>query len=169
MDFYQVTIPHTIKLLAKLETWLDKAAALADQKKFKADTLLQARLAPDQYPLVRQIQAACDQAKFSAAKLTGKQPPSHPDTESTFAEIRARIQSVREYLGTFKPEDFAGAAERPCSHVWMQGKALRGRDYWLEMGQPNFFFHYTTAYAILRHNGVDLGKSDYLTDLSFMN
>jgi hypothetical protein len=167
MNLYEATIPVFTKLLGGIEKWLDKAIAHADQKKFDPEILVNARLAPDQYPLVRQIQAACDQAKFAAAKLTGKEPPSHPDTEKTLPEIRARIRTVLDYLKTFKPEDFAGAEERACSHTWMQGKAMRGGDYLDHLVLPNFHFHMTTAYAILRHNGVDLGKMDYLIDLPF--
>jgi hypothetical protein len=167
MNLYDATVPIFTKLLSNVEKWLDKAAALADAKKFELDSLAGARLAPDQYPFVRQIQAACDQAKFTAAKLCGKEPPAHPDTEKTIAEIRQRIRTVVAYLGTFKREDFAGADERTCSHAWMGGKTLRGDDYLNHLGLPNFYFHLTTAYDILRHNGVDVGKMDYLVDLPF--
>src|SRR3954463_10037113 len=112
MNLYDATVPIFTKLLSNVDKWLDKAAALADTKKFDVDTLAQARLAPDQYPLVRQIQAACDQAKFTVPKLTGKEPPAHPDTEKTIADIRQRVHTVVAYLGTFKREDFEGAEER---------------------------------------------------------
>src|SRR5688500_9601226 len=127
MNLYDATIPVFTKLLNGIEKWLDKAIAYADQKKFDPEILATARLAPDQYPLVRQIQSACDQAKFVAAKLTGKEPPSHPDTEKTLAEIRARVRTVIDYLKTFKPEDFVGAESRPCQHSWMPAK-MRGGD-----------------------------------------
>ncbi|MEO8705887.1 MAG: DUF1993 domain-containing protein [Kofleriaceae bacterium] len=167
MNLYDATVPVFSKLLGGVERWLDKAAAHAEAKKFDPDILAQSRLAPDQYPLVRQIQSACDQAKFTAAKLTGKDAPSHPDTEKTLVELRARIKTVIEYLKTFKREDFAGAEERPCGHSWMGGKTLRGGDYLDHFALPNFHFHMTTAYAILRHNGVDLAKSDYVVELPF--
>ena len=167
MNLYDATVPIFTKLLSNVEKWLDKAAALADAKKFDVDVLASARLAPDQYAFVRQIQAACDQAKFTVAKLTGKEPPAHPDTEKTMAEIRQRIRTVVAYLGTFKREDFTGAEERPCSHSWMGGKTLRGGDYLDHFALPNFHFHLTTSYDIFRHNGVDLGKMDYLVDLPF--
>lgn len=167
MTLYDSTVPVFTKLLSNVEKWLDKAAAYADAKKFNVDILASSRLAPDQYGFVRQIQAACDQAKYTAAMLTGKEPPAHPDTEKTMAEIRQRIRTVVAYLGTFKREDFHGAEERPCSHSWMGGKSLRGGDYLDHLALPNFHFHLTTAYDILRHNGVDLGKMDYLVELPF--
>ena len=100
MNLYDATVPVFTKLLSNVEKWIDKAAALADAKKFDVDVLASARLAPDQYAFVRQIQAACDQAKYTVAKLTGKEPPSHPDTEKTMAEIRQRIRTVVAYLGS---------------------------------------------------------------------
>jgi uncharacterized protein len=167
MNLYDATVPIFTKLLTGVEKWLDKATALAEARKFDVDILASARLAPDQYAFVRQIQSACDQVKFTVAKLTGKEPPKHPDTEKTIAEIRQRIRTVIEYLATFKREDFAGAEERPCSHSWMGGKTLRGGDYLDHFALPNFYFHLVTAYDILRHNGIDVGKMDYIVDLPF--
>ncbi len=166
MNLYDATVPIFKKHLSGINKWLDKAAAFADHKKFDVETLLQARLAPDQYPLVRQIQSACDQAKFTCAKLAGKEPPSHPDTETTVAETRARLQTVIDYLATFKREEFVGAEERACKHSWMPA-AMRGGDYLDHFSLPNFHFHLTTAYAILRHNGVDLTKTDYIVEMPF--
>ena len=168
MNLYDATVPVFTKLLSNAGRWLDEAVAYAGQRKFDPEILLGARLAPDQLPLLTQLQAACDQAKFTVAKLTGTEPPAHPDTEKTLAEIRARLQTVIEYLATFKREDFAGAEDRPCGHTWMQGKALRGGDYLDHMALPNLHFHLTTAYAILRHNGVPLGKVHYLGELPFL-
>ncbi|HEX4416868.1 MAG TPA: DUF1993 domain-containing protein [Kofleriaceae bacterium] len=167
MNLYDATVPVFTKLLSNVNKWFDKAAAHAEAKKFDVDVLASARLAPDQYPLVRQIQAACDQAKFTVAKLSGKDAPSHPDTEQTVAELRQRLQTVVEYLASFKREDFNGAEERACSHSWMGGKTLTGADYLHHFALPNFHFHLTTAYDILRHNGVGVGKMDYIVDLPF--
>jgi uncharacterized protein len=167
MNLYDATVPIFTKLLTGVNKWLDKAAAFADHKKFDVDTLLSARLAPDQYPFVRQLQAACDQAKFTVAKLSGKDAPSHPDTEKTVAEVRARLQTVIDYLATFKREDFVGAEDRACKHTWMPAP-MRGGDYLDHFALPNFHFHLTTAYAILRHNGVGVGKDDYIVDLPFI-
>lgn len=167
VNLYDATVTIFTKHLTGLSKWLDKAAAFADAKKFDVQVLMDARLAPDQYHFVKQIQAACDQAKFTCAKLAAKDPPSHPDTEKTIDEVRARIKTVLDYLATFKREDFTGAEERPCKHSWMPG-AMRGGDYLDHFCLPNFHFHMTTAYSILRHNGVDLGKNDYMVDLPFM-
>ncbi|MDQ3336422.1 MAG: DUF1993 domain-containing protein [Myxococcota bacterium] len=168
MILYDATIPVFTKLLNGVNGWLDKAGAYADSKKFDAQVLMTARLAPDQYPFIGQIQGACDQAKFTVAKLTGKDAPSHPDTEKTVAELRARIKTCVDYLGTFKREDFKGAEDRLCGHTWMGGKMMRGGDYLDHFALPNFHFHLTTAYSILRHNGLSLGKTDYVVDLPFV-
>lgn len=169
MNLYDATVPVFTAHLRAIDKWLDKAVAFADQKKFDPETLMQARLAPDQYPFVRQVQAACDQAKWCCAKLAGKEGPSHPDTEKTIAEVRARITTVTDYLATFKREEFAGAENRIVRHQWMpEGKGVRGGDYLDQVVLPNFHFHCVTAYAILRHNGVALGKMDYLTQVTFV-
>src|SRR5437763_7013928 len=128
------------KTLQNVERWMDKAAAHAQAKSFDVDVLAQARLAPDQYELVRQVQAACDQAKYAAAYLAGKQPPSHPDTEKTFAELRQRIQKCVAFLETIRASDLTGAEGRKVAPPWLGGKWLRGDDYLLELAVPNFFF-----------------------------
>lgn len=169
MNLYDATVPVFRSHLAAIGRWLDKAVAHADQKKFDPEILMQTRLVPDQYPFVRQVQAACDQAKWCCAKLCGKEGPSHPDTEKTIAEVRARLQTVIDYLGTFTREDFTGSEARICRHQWMpEGKGVRGGDYLDQVVLPNFHFHCVTAYAILRHSGVPLGKSDYLTNVNFV-
>jgi hypothetical protein len=167
MNLYDATVPIFTKTLKNVDRWLDKAAAYADQKKFDPEILVNARLAPNQYTFIQQIQSACDQAKFACAKMTGKEPPSHPDTEKTTAELRQRIRTVIDYLATFKREDFTGCEDRACSHTWMGGKSMRAGDYLDHVALPNFHFHATTAYQILRHNGVDLGKLDYIGELPF--
>ncbi len=168
MNLYEATVPIFTKHLRSVDKWLDKAVAFAEQKKFDPEILLNARLAPDQYPFLNQIQSACDQAKWACAKMTGKEGPAHPDTEKTIAELRARLKTVIEYLGTFKKEDFAGAEERNVRHNYFpEGKHVRGGDYLDHLALPNFHFHMTTAYAILRHNGVDLGKMDYIPEIPF--
>lgn len=166
MNLYDATVPIFTKHLTASAAWLDKAAAYAETKKFDPETLLQARLAPDMHPLVRQFQAACDQAKYACAYLTGKEAPSHPDTEKTIAEVRARIKTATDHLATFKSADFAGAEERTCKPAWLPA-AMRGGDYLDHLALPNFHFHMTVAYSILRHNGVALGKQDYVTALPF--
>ncbi len=150
------------KTLDNLEKWMDKAEAHAKDRSFDVDVLVQARLAPDQYAFVRQVQATCDQAKYAAAYLSGKPAPSHPDTEQTFPELRERIRKCVSFLTTVSEKDFAGADERKVAPPWLGGRWLRGEDYLVHMAIPNFFFHATMAYAILRHNGVALGKMDFI-------
>lgn len=166
VNLYDATVPIFTKHLTGASKWLDKAAAFADSKKFDVQVLMDSRLAPDQYHFVKQIQAACDQAKFTVAKLAAKDPPSHPDTEKTIDEARARIKTVLDYLATFKREEFVGAEDRACKHTWMPS-AMRGGDYLDHFALPNFHFHMTTAYAILRHNGLDLTKTDYIVEMPF--
>jgi uncharacterized protein len=165
MSFIYNAIVQSKKMLSNIDAWLDKATAHAKAKSFDPSVLLGARLAPDQYPLVRQIQVACDQAKFIAARLSGKEPPKHPDTEQTLDEIRARIRSTMDYLGTFESSDFHGSEARLVALPFLEGKVIRGDDFLLELALPNLYFHLTTAYAILRHNGVDLGKGDFIGQL----
>jgi uncharacterized protein len=167
MDPYDISVPQFIRILRNLDGWLDKAVAHAKTKSFDPTVLLNMRLAPDQYPLVRQVQGACDAAKFGAARLAGTDPPSHPDTETTMDEIRARIATCLAYLEGFKPSDFNGWRDRRISLPWMSGKWMRPEDYLVQMSIPNFFFHATHAYAILRHAGVDVGKRDYLGPIAF--
>ena len=166
MSLYSATVPQLQKMLENLDKWLQKAEAYAETKKFDANTLVAARLAPDQYPLVRQVQAACDQAKYAAAYLSGKQAPSHPDTEKTFDELRQRIHKCLSFLESVPAKDLAGAEERKVAPPWLGGRWLRGDDYLAHVAVPNFFFHATMAYALLRHNGVSLGKRDYLGQLT---
>jgi uncharacterized protein len=161
MNIYDV-VPQYAKMLRNIERWLDKADAHAKAKGFEIDTLVHARLAPDQYSLDRQIQSACDTAKFSAGYLSGKQPPAHPDTEKTIAELRTRIKSCLSFLETVTAGDVSGGEERKVAPRWLQGKWVKGEDFLVQMSLPNFYFHVTTAYAILRHNGVDLGKTDFI-------
>ena len=137
------------KMLMNLHVWIDKAIQHAKTKGFDAQVFVNARLAPDQYPFVRQVQSCCDNAKFAASRLTGKEAPKHPDTEQTLDELKARIKSCVAYLDTFKPGDYEGAETRKVTLPWMEGKFIHGKDYVVEMSQPNFFFHSTTAYAIL--------------------
>ncbi len=164
---FDLTIPAFIKTLGNLQKILDKSAAFADAKKIAPEVLLQSRLAPDMFPLIRQIQIICDTAKLGASRLTGKEAPTHDDKEVTLAEIKTRIDSVVTYLKTFKPEDFKGAEERKISQPRWEGKWMTGEEYTLHHILPNLYFHTTTAYAILRHNGVEIGKKDYLGDMPY--
>lgn len=156
------TITQFSRMLGNLDQWLGKAAEYAQAKGFEVDVLAAARLAPDQYSLVQQVQSASDAGKFAAAYLSGQKAPSHPDTEKTIEELRARTRTCVAYLATFEAADFTGAEDRQVSPPWMQGHSVRGDVYMTRIAVPNFYFHVTTAYAILRHNGVALGKSDFV-------
>ena len=156
------TITQFSKMLQNLDEWLQAGVAYAQKKGFEPNVLAQARLAPDQYPLVQQVQSACDSAKYAAAYLSGQKAPSHPDTETTIEELRKRVQTCRSYLATFKASDFDGADGRAVSPPWMQGQSVPGNRYLTRFAVPNFYFHVTTAYAILRHNGLELGKRDFI-------
>jgi hypothetical protein len=154
------------KLLGQVDVWLTKATAHAAARNFDPNVLLQCRLAPDMFPLVRQVQTACDSAKYAASRAAGKEPPSHADTEQTVDDLRKRIATVTSYLGTFSARDFEGTDTRTVKLPRWEGKSMTATDYFVEHAQPNFFFHLTTAYVILRNNGVDVGKRDYLGALS---
>jgi uncharacterized protein len=166
MHSVHASISQLTQMLGALPKWLDKAEAHAKARSFDVGVLLQSRLSPDQYPLVRQIQSACDAAKFAGARLSGKEAPKNPDTETTLPEIRKRISDTLEFLGTLQASDFEGGDKRLVPLPWMPGKGMAGHDYLTQLAVPNFFFHLTHAYAILRHNGVELGKMDFLPGLT---
>ncbi len=150
------------KMLRNLDAWLGRGVELAGVKAFDPDVLLGLRLAPDQFALVRQIQSACDTAKLAAARLSGTDAPSHPDSEATMPQIRERIAQVVAYLDRFGAADFVEAAGRRISLPWMQGRWTPAASYFVEFAIPNFYFHVNMAYAILRAAGVELGKVAYI-------
>ncbi|PIS10773.1 MAG: DUF1993 domain-containing protein [Bdellovibrio sp. CG10_big_fil_rev_8_21_14_0_10_47_8] len=153
------------KMLQNLDGCMSKATAYSDGKKFDVNVLASYRLAPDMFPFNKQIQAACDSAKFCAAYLSGQTPPKHDDTEVTWGELRVRIGKVVTYLDTFKESDFANIESVQVKPGWAHGKWLKGEEYLQELAVPNFYFHLMAAYAILRHAGVDIGKQDYIGHL----
>ena len=163
---YYETFGQMKKQLGQIDKWLDATVAFAKAKSFDPNIFLGFRLAPDQFPLARQIQIACDTTKLGASRLGGKEAPSQPDTEQTIDELRARVRSAIAYLDGFTAKDFEGAATRTVTQPRWEGKVMTGVDYFLEHVVPNFFFHLSHAFAILRHNGVDVGKRDYLGTLS---
>lgn len=168
MNLYDATVAVLPHKLDAINTWLDKAIAFGEQKKFDPETLLVARLAPDQFPLARQIQVACDNAKGIVARLAGKENPAHADTEKTIAELRERIRKTIAFVKSATPDDFTGAEDREIRLPWIaEGKPMRGVDYLHHYALPNFYFHLTTAYDILRHIGVDLGKPNYIAFVPF--
>ena len=163
---YYATFQQMKKTLGQLDKWLESAATFAQTKSFDSSVFLGLRLAPDQFALARQVQTACDTAKLAASRLSGKEAPAHPDTEQTLDELRARVRSVIQYLDGFSAKDFEQAATRVVTQPRWEGKVMSGADYFLEHALPNFFFHSTHVYAILRHNGVSIGKRDYLGALT---
>lgn len=154
------------KTLGQLDTWLETTKAFAQSKQTDANAFLELRLAADQFPLARQVQITCDTAKLAASRLTGKDAPSHADTEKTIEELQERVRSVIAYLGSYTESDFAEAATRSITQPRWEGKVMTGANYFLEHALPNFYFHATTTYAILRHNGVGVGKRDFLGALT---
>ncbi|MBK8172467.1 MAG: DUF1993 domain-containing protein [Sandaracinaceae bacterium] len=154
------------KTLTQMDTWLEMAAEHAKARAFDPKNYLTLRLAPDQFPFSRQVQIACDTAKLAASRVTGKDAPSQPDTEATIEELRARVASVIKYLDGFNAKDFDGADTRVVGQPRWEGKIMTGADYFREHAIPNFFFHSTLVYEILRHSGVALGKKSFLGTLS---
>ncbi len=166
MHIYDLTVPQLIKTLRNLDRWLTLAETHVETAQVPVETVMHARLAPDQYNFVRQIQVATDNAKFIPGRLAGKEWPSHPDTETTFEQLHGRIASVSSYIETFTREDFENIERRKIRLPWMkEDQWLAPHDYVVQFGLPNFYFHVVTAYAILRHTGVQLGKSDYIGGL----
>lgn len=166
---YEITVPQFIKMLHNMDHILEKALQNAEDRKFEVDVLLNSRLAPDMFNFIRQIQIVCDTAKFCASRLSGKEAPVNEDKEKTLPELRARIELTIAYLKSFTSSDFKGAEEKLITQPRWEGKFLSGTDYVLQNVIPNFYFHFTTAYAILRNQGVDVGKKDFLGDLPFRN
>ena len=163
ISMYEATVPVLLRFLRNLDTWLDKAQAHADQKKFDTAILVRARLATDMIDLSRQVQIASDNAKGCVARLTANEPPKYEDNEATFAELKERIAKTMAYVAGFKPEQFVGSEDRDIVLKFPSVTfEFKGRDYVVHFVIPNFLFHMTTAYNILRHNGVELGKADYL-------
>lgn len=153
------------KMLKNLRRWVEAGAEHLKAKKADPEVLLTLRLAPDMFTLTQQIQSACDGVKFLAARASGTQAPSHPDTEKTLDELRKRIDTVISYAEGFKPEQFEGWEARTITLSFLPGKGAKAADWLHEMSLPNTYFHLVTAYAILRHNGVALGKTDFIGDL----
>ncbi len=159
---YTETFTQFKKQLGQLDKWLSTTTEYAKSKNIDPNVFAGLRLAADQFPLARQVQITCDTAKLGAAYLSGKPVESFPDTEQTLEELQTRIRSTIALLDGFTAKDFEAAASRVVSQPRWKGEWMTGADYFIEHTVPNFFFHLTTAYAILRHNGVGIGKRDYL-------
>ena len=169
ISMYQASVPVFLNMLDSLSHLLRKAEAHAAEKSMDPATVITARLAPDMYPLSAQVQIATDHAKGAPSRLAGRDAPKFEDNESTFAELQARIDKTRDYLKSFAPADIDGSEERPIVLKLRQGeRTFTGAQYLLHFAMVNFYFHVTTAYAILRNRGVALGKRDYLGTLELI-
>ena len=160
---YQITVPVFTRMLTNLITILEKAVAHCEERKIDPAALINYRLFPDMFPFSKQIQIATDAARNGSAYLAGVEPPKTENVEQTFPELIARVQKTIEFVNSFKPEQIDGSEEREVNIK--RGETTltyKGQEYLLNRVLPNFFFHITTAYDILRHNGVELGKKDYL-------
>jgi hypothetical protein len=161
-------ITQCARALQNIEVFLDKAEADALSDKYDVGVLLTSRLARDQYPFIRQVQIACDYVNFGAARLSDRTAPKHEDNELTINELRARIRNTVAFALGAEDREYEGASERTISVTSAPGKTIRGADYLLQMVVPNTFFHVTLAYAILRHNGINIGKMDFLGNINFV-
>ena len=163
LSMYQASVPVFVRMLTNLAAILEKGAAYAEEKKIDPSVLLNYRLYPNMYPLTKQVQIATDQAKGCAARLAGQQPPKYDDNEASFPELIARVKKTIDHLNTFKPEHIDGSEEKSVTiQIRQQDMTFKGSVYLLNNTLPNVYFHITTAYDILRHCGVDVGKKDYL-------
>jgi len=163
ISMYQVSVPVFVRALSNLRAILEKGAAHAEAKKFKPEVLLNDRLAPDMHPLTRQVQIATDQVKGCAARLAGVEVPKFEDNEASFEDLYARIDKTVAFVKSLKPEQIDGSENKDVSLPTPRGPLeFKGQPYLLFFVHPNLYFHCTTAYAILRHNGVELGKMDFI-------
>jgi hypothetical protein len=164
---YQFTVPVFAKSLKALDGLLTKAEQAIASGKLTEEALMNDRLAPDMFPFVKQVQVACDNAKGACARLSGSEIASHPDEEKTLAELHARIAKTLEIVNATTEESFADAATRQITISYFPGKYMTGFDYAREYAIPNFYFHVTTAYDILRKLGLEIGKADFMGGLPF--
>ena len=163
LSMYQALVPVAVHMFRNLAAILEKGEAHAKAQGFEPSVLIDARLYPDMLPLARQVQIATDIASRGAARLAGREPPSVPDTEKTFQELGQRISRTIEYLKSFPREQIDGSEERTITFkIGGEDMTFKGQSYLLHFVWPNVYFHITTAYNILRHNGVPLGKRDFL-------
>jgi uncharacterized protein len=167
ISMYSASVPILVRSLTQLKSWFDKAEAHAAAKKFEPQVLLNARLAPDMLPFTRQVQIACDSAKFGVARLSGVEAPKIDDTETSFADLRQRIAKTLDYVQSVPAAKIDGTEAKDVVVPRRDGSmTLKGEFYLKHYVLPNVFFHVMTAYALLRHSGVELGKADYLGPLN---
>ena len=163
ISMYQASVPLMTKMLINLKSILQKAIAHAKAKKIEESALLNARLYPDMFVLTRQVQIACDFGRATAARLAGQEPPAYEENEQSLAELVSRIERSVDYLQSLKPQQIDGSETREIT-IQIGGQPVHfvGQNYLLRFALPNFYFHHTAAYAILRQCGVEIGKRDYL-------
>lgn len=163
LSMYQASVPVFVRMLGNLKTLLEKAASHAEARNFDSKVLVDARLFPDMFPLSRQIQIATDTAKGCGARLAGTEPPSYADTEQTLPELTKRIDRTITYLQSLPATQIDGSEQRPITLQLRSGPLhFNGQSYLLSFALPNFYFHVTTSYNLLRHNGIEIGKMDFL-------
>ena len=163
ITMHSASAPIFVSLLENLNAWLDKAEAHAAAKKFEPAIYLTARLAPDMLPFTNQIQIACDTAKFLVARLAGIEAPKFDDAETSLADLRARVAATIAFVKSVPAASIDGTEEKDVTLPRRSGPiVMKGQAYLTQFALPNFFFHMTAAYALLRHNGVELGKMDFL-------
>ena len=163
ISIYDQFVPPFTRMLTNLDNVLKKAEADCEARKIDPSVFINGRLAPDMLPLVRQVQIATDHAKGAASRLAGQEAPKWADDEKTFADLHARVVKTIDHLKAFKPAQFDTAETRSIELKFPNGAmSFNGKDYLLNFAVPNFYFHYVTAYAILRHNGVQIGKGDFI-------
>ncbi|MBM2812821.1 MAG: hypothetical protein HW416_3580 [Chloroflexi bacterium] len=163
ISMYQASVPRFVSILTNLSAILDKAQVHIEERKIDPSTLTTYRLFPDMLPMTRQVQIACDSAKGAVARLAGVEIPKHEDTEQTFAELKARIAKTIEFVQSIKPAQLDGTEDKDITlKIGGKDTTLKGMQFLLDRALPNIYFHATTTYNILRHNGVEIGKRDYL-------
>lgn len=163
ISMYQASAPRFVNILTNLSAILDKAQAHVDARKIDPAALTTYRLFPDMYPMTRQVQIACDAAKGAVARLAGVVSPKHEDTEQTLTELKARIAKTIEFIKSIKPAQLDGSEDKDITLKFGTTEMpFKGMQYLLGFSLPHFYFHVTTAYNILRHNGVEIGKMDYI-------
>lgn len=163
ISMFQASVPLLSRMLGNLANCLDKAAKHCEDKKIDPEALLKARLYPDMFHLIKQVQVATDMAKGGVARLAGQEPPAYEDNEKTFADLAARIQKTIAFIDAFQPGQIDGSEEKDITLKMRSGEMnFKGLPYLQGFVYGNVYFHITTVYAILRHNGVDVGKRDYL-------
>jgi hypothetical protein len=164
---YEIVVDQFTRNLNSLRTLLQKAKEHASERKFDENNFLQVRLAPDMFPFVKQVQMTTDNAKGAASRLAGVTAPKFEDNEKSLDELISRVNKTVEYLSSLRSEQFNKYAEQKISFPWYPGKCLEGDDYFVSYAIPNFYFHLTTSYAILRNSGVPIGKGDFLGEINW--